>query len=109
MTEHVGPGESFRSPRTGALRSGGRGARAFASKSLARNAATPSKSVGAHQRLIGERRSTSSFRFAMSTRALRVRSVSIQPGRITFTVMPSAAQATAMDFVICTTPPFDAP
>ncbi len=45
----------------------------------------------------------------MSCRALRVRSVSIQPGRMTLTVMPSCAQATASDFVICTTPPFDAP
>ena len=80
-----------------------------AAASLARNAATPSKSPGVPQRLIGLRRSTSSFKFAMSVRALRVRSVSIQPGRITFTVMPSAAQATAIDFVICTTPPFDAP
>ena len=44
----------------------------------------------------------------MSARALRVRSVSIHPGRIAFAVMPSAAQATASDLVNCTTPPFDA-
>jgi hypothetical protein len=80
-----------------------------AAVSEARNAATPSKSPGTPQRFDGVRRSTSSFRLAMSVRALRVRSVSIQPGRMTSTVMPSSAQATASDFVICTTPPFDAP
>ena len=34
--------------------------------------------------------------------------VSIQPGAIALTRMPSSAQATASDFVSCTTPPFDA-
>ncbi len=57
---------------------------------------------------MGVRASTFSFRPAMSARALRVRSVSIQPGSSAFTVMPSSAQATASDLVNCTTPPFDA-
>jgi hypothetical protein len=34
--------------------------------------------------------------------------VSIQPGAIALTRMPSSAQATASDFVSCTTPAFDA-
>ena len=45
---------------------------------------------------------------AASDRAGTVMGVSIQPGAIALTRMPSSAQATASDFVSCTTPPFDA-
>jgi hypothetical protein len=41
----------------------------------------------------------------MSTRAWRDSAVSIQPGWITLTVMPSAAQAQANERVSCSTPP----
>ena len=60
-----------------------------------RKAAIPSKSPGVPQRPFGVRAMTLSFSAGMSVRALRVSSVSIQPGKMQFTVMPSAAQATA--------------
>jgi hypothetical protein len=44
----------------------------------------------------------------LSERAGTVIGVSIQPGAIALTRMPSSAQATASDFVSCTMPAFDA-
>ena len=71
----------------------------------ARNTAMPAKSVGEPHRAAGVRPRTLSFRPSICSRALRVRSVSIQPGSIALTWMLSAAQATAQERVNCTMPP----
>jgi hypothetical protein len=59
------------------------------------------------ERAIGVRARMGAARAASSTSGL-VRGVSIQPGAIALTRMPSAAHAAARLFVSCTTPPLDA-
>ena len=61
----------------------------------ARNTAMPAKSSMSPQRPAGVRASTRSCRPSICCARARVRSVSIQPGRIALTWMLSAAQATA--------------
>src|SRR5205823_5354565 len=71
---------------------------------LARKTAIPAMSSITPQRPAGVRRSTFSFRPGTSSRARRVRSVSIQPGSTAFAWMLSRAHAQAIDFVNCTIP-----
>src|SRR6185436_10521939 len=76
---------------------------------LARNTATPARSSMLPHRPEGDRASTRSFRPGTCSRAWRVRSVSIQPGRTALTCTLSFAHATARDLVSCTIPPLLAP
>ena len=71
----------------------------------ARNTAMPAKSSISPQRPAGVRASTRSCRPDTCCRAPRVRSVSIQPGRMALTWMLSGAQALAQARVYCTMPP----
>src|SRR6188508_1797162 len=80
-----------------------------ADAALARNTATPAKSSMVPHRPVGDLASTRSCRPGTSARALRVRSVSTQPGNTAFTWMLSFAQAIARDLVSCTMPPLLAP
>src|SRR5215216_85421 len=75
--------------------------------SLARNNAGPAISSGVPQRPSGVRSRMARLR-ALSERAGTVIGVSIQPGAIALTRILLAAQATANDFVSCTTPALDA-
>ncbi len=61
------------------------------------------------QRPAGVRSTTRSLRPSTCTRALRVSSVSIHPGRMALAWMLSPAQAVAIERVNCTTPPLLAP
>ena len=72
-----------------------------------RKSTTPATSSALPQRRIGVRATIASERDT-SAIAGAVSGVSIQPGAMALARMPSAAQATAIDFVSCATPPFDA-
>ena len=65
---------------------------------------TRATSSGCPQRSAGSRSRIFLARSGLFLAPLAMR-VSIQPGATALTRMPSAAQATASDLVICTTPP----
>lgn len=69
-----------------------------------RNSAAPLKSAGFPHRPSGVRSTIARLRDG-SSRSDFVNSVSIHPGAIALTRIPSAAQAIASDLVNCTTPP----
>src|SRR5262249_60153312 len=71
----------------------------------ARKTAMPAKSSAAPQRCAGVRARTLSLRPWICSRACRVRSVSIQPGRIALTWMLSFAHAIAIERASCTMAP----